>query len=99
MLANDTGDNLTISSFTQGQNGSVAASVNGPGLTYVPAANFMGLDHFTYTVTDSHGASATGNVSVLVAAPVVKPPRVACTASPSIIAPGGTVAVLRKSCG
>lgn len=64
VLANDTGDSLSITSVTQGMNGSVtftAASV-----TYTPNANFHGNDSFTYTVTDSNAASDTATVFVVV---------------------------------
>ena len=33
---------------------------------YVPAPNYFGLDEFTYSVSDGHGGTATGSVSVLV---------------------------------
>ena len=33
---------------------------------YTPAPNYFGLDEFTYSVSDGHGGTATGSVSVLV---------------------------------
>ena len=57
LLANDTDidlDTLSIDSFTQPANGTVA--VNGDGtFTYTPTANFNGADSFTYTVADGNG--------------------------------------------
>jgi Tfp pilus tip-associated adhesin PilY1 len=71
----DTGP-LSISSFTDGANGSV--SQVGDDLVYTSDVDFFGSDSFTYTVVDATGASAdTGTVSVSVAdkddAPVANP--------------------------
>ncbi|MGB4864873.1 MAG: Ig-like domain-containing protein, partial [Hyphomicrobium sp.] len=68
VLSNDTFENAgrTVTSVTQGSNGSVAINGNGT-ITYVPNANFNGTDSFTYTVT-SGGVTETVTVSVVVAA-------------------------------
>ncbi|MBS3926893.1 MAG: tandem-95 repeat protein [Nitrosarchaeum sp.] len=53
VLNNDSdvdGDSLTVSSVTQGANGTV--STNGTITTYTPQPNFHGVDSFTYTVSD-----------------------------------------------
>ncbi|WP_271035764.1 Ig-like domain-containing protein, partial [Mycolicibacterium hassiacum] len=77
VLGNDTdpdaADTLTVQSFTQPTNGgSVTLNPDGT-FTYTPGANAGPLgvgesltDTFTYTVTDSHGAAATGTVAVTV---------------------------------
>ncbi|VCT91205.1 hypothetical protein MHAS_02919 [Mycolicibacterium hassiacum DSM 44199] len=77
VLGNDTdpdaNDTLTVQSFTQPTNGgSVTLNPDGT-FTYTPGANAGPLgvgesltDTFTYTVTDSHGAAATGTVAVTV---------------------------------
>ena len=39
-------------------------------LVYTPAAGYLGADSFTYTVSDGHGETATGTVSISVIAPV-----------------------------
>lgn len=53
VLNNDSdvdGDSLTVSSVTQGANGTV--TTNGTTVTYTPKLNFHGLDSFSYTVSD-----------------------------------------------
>jgi len=68
VLANDSdpdGNPLTIVSVTQGANGLVTTNGNGM-VTYSPAMNFFGADHFTYTISNGQGGSATGMVSVTV---------------------------------
>jgi hypothetical protein len=67
VLANDTdGDNdvLTISSVTQGTNGSVTN--NGTDVTYTPNPGFTGSDSFSYTADDGFGGSATATVTMSV---------------------------------
>ena len=43
-------------------------SVTGGSVIYTPNAGFVGIDSFTYTVTDGHGAPATGTITVAVGA-------------------------------
>ena len=45
--------------------------VTGGGVIYTPNAGYVGMDSFTYTVTDGHGVPATGTITVAVGA--VKP--------------------------
>src|SRR5262249_26289597 len=40
--------------------------INGANLFYTPQPNFVGTDHFTYTVSDGLGGTGTANVSVKV---------------------------------
>jgi subtilisin family serine protease len=68
VLSNDTdvdNDALSVSSFSDGNNGSVSLNPNGS-LTYTPGTGFTGTDTFTYTVDDGKGGtdSATVNVTV-----------------------------------
>ena len=75
VLANDSdadGDPLSLVSFTQGTNGTVARDDGGtPGnqgddkLVYTPGAGFSGTDSFTYTVEDGQGGSDTATVTVV----------------------------------
>jgi hypothetical protein len=69
VLANDSdpdGDKLSIASITTAAHGGVAIDSTSKTLRYIPNGNFNGPDHFTYTVTDGHGGSATASVSVTV---------------------------------
>jgi hypothetical protein len=61
------GDTLTVTAFTQGAHGTVSCTAGGD-CTYTPASTFSGADSFTYTVSDGHGGSALGTVTVDVAA-------------------------------
>ncbi len=67
VLANDVepdGENLTITSFSQGANGTVTDNGDGT-LKYTPSLGFTGTDTFTYQISD--GAStdtATVNIDI-----------------------------------
>jgi hypothetical protein len=68
-LANDSdadGDTLTVSAVSTPANGSAAVDLGQ--VSYTPAANFAGLDTFTYTVSDGNGGSATATITVTVTA-------------------------------
>ena len=73
LLSNDTdadvGQTLSVTavSATSTNGGTVALSAGV--VTYTPAAGYSGADQFTYTLTDSLGASVSGIVTVTVAAP------------------------------
>ena len=69
----DDGAVLGLTGFAQGANGTVTRDDNGtPGdltddqLVYTPDDDFSGIDTFTYTVEDEHGASDTETVTVTV---------------------------------
>ena len=68
VLSNDSdpnpADTMTITSVTQGSNGSVTN--NSTYVTYYPDANFSGTDTFNYTIEDDQGASDTATVTVTV---------------------------------
>ena len=69
LLENDTdpdqGDTLTITSVTQGSEGSVELDLEKPGfVSYRAVCGKSGNDHFTYTVTNGHGGISTGTVTV-----------------------------------
>ncbi len=74
VLGNDTSPSnytLTVTAVTQPQHGTV--TLNNGQVFYQPAAGFHGTDSFTYTISDGHGGTATGTVTVTVLdnAPVV----------------------------
>ncbi|MCI0575506.1 MAG: tandem-95 repeat protein [Chloroflexi bacterium] len=78
VLANDgdlDGDALSVTAVTAPANGSAVANADGT-VTYTPAANFHGLDSFTYTAADGHDGMATALVTVTVT-PVNDPPQAA----------------------
>ena len=68
------GDTLTISSFSQPTNGSLAENGDGT-VTYTSAGNFNGVDSFTYTISDSNGGTASG-AAIIVVTPVGDTPQV-----------------------
>ncbi|HEU5395933.1 MAG TPA: Ig-like domain repeat protein, partial [Verrucomicrobiae bacterium] len=61
------GDALSITGVNLCTNGGTASLVAGT-ITYVPPADYVGPDSFTYTLADSYGATATGTVNVTVKA-------------------------------
>ncbi len=90
VLTNDSdpdGDTLSVASFTQASNGTVADNGDGT-FSYTPNANFNGSDSFTYTVDDGNGNTATETVTVNVAASAPTAP--ASTPAPSAPAPVAT---------
>lgn len=60
----DDGDTLSVSSVTQGANGSVVN--NNVDVTYTANEGFVGTDSFEYTVSDGNGGSDTATVTVTV---------------------------------
>jgi hypothetical protein len=68
VLANDSDvdlDSLTVLSFTQPAGGTVVR--DGLNLRYTPNVGTLGLDAFTYTVSDGQGGTDTATVNVTVA--------------------------------
>jgi len=95
VLSNDNdidGDQLTISSVTQGSNGSVINNVTS--ISYIPNVNFTGPDSFTYTVQDVSGLFDTAVVNV-----TISPPSnhtiVSTATTGGYISPSGSVSVIR----
>ncbi len=72
LAANDTdadsslGDTLTVTAVGSPLGGTV--SLVGGNVTFTPNANFNGPASFTYTVTDAHGLTSVGTVSLTVTA-------------------------------
>ncbi|MEO7432323.1 MAG: Ig-like domain-containing protein [Dokdonella sp.] len=70
VLANDSdpdGDALTVTAVSPPAHGSAAATATG--VSYTPAANYLGTDAFTYTISDGKGGTATATVHVTVSTP------------------------------
>ena len=59
-------DALTLTITTAAQHGTAAIDANGD-VTYVPDANFNGVDTFVYTATDKGNATDTGTFTVNIA--------------------------------
>lgn len=69
LLANDSdpeGDTLTIASVGAPLHGTATIAADGKSVTYVPTGGYLGGDTFAYTVSDGHGHSVTGTVSLVV---------------------------------
>lgn len=65
VMANDTGERLTIIDASNGHFGTVTINPDNT-LTYVPAPDAHGTDSFSYTVSDAYGrvAAATATVDI-----------------------------------
>ncbi len=77
VLANDNdpdGGALTLASVTAPANGS--AVISGNRIIYTPAAGFVGVDSFSYSVTDEQGGTASASISVTVGPLLNTPPLV-----------------------
>jgi Ca2+-binding RTX toxin-like protein len=59
-------DPLSISSFTEAADGTVAFKDDGSGLIYTPDADFFGTDTFDYVIDDGTGRTDTANIVVTV---------------------------------
>ncbi|HAC66256.1 MAG TPA: RTX toxin [Cyanothece sp. UBA12306] len=66
------GENLTLTSFSQSQNGSLLHTENGR-FSYTPNTGFIGNDTFTYTVTDDQGTTSTTTAQITVSESMVLP--------------------------
>lgn len=65
--ANDTdadGDTLTITSSPDGAHGTT--TIVGGQISYDPATNYHGTDSLTYSISDGHGGSDSGTVTVTI---------------------------------
>ena len=68
VLANDSGDSLTVTDVTDPRNGQAIINADHT-ITYTPEAGFIGPDNFEYTATDVAGFTATATVNLTVDPP------------------------------
>jgi Bacterial Ig domain/Abnormal spindle-like microcephaly-assoc'd, ASPM-SPD-2-Hydin len=87
---------LSINSKTNGANGVVVCAAT---CTYIPNGNFVGIDSFTYTISDGFGGSATGIVSVTVTAPPIFANNDVATLSATASPPSIQILVLANDIG
>lgn len=80
VLANDGGENITITSYDALSSQGFPISGTPSLLTYTPSGDYVGLDTFTYTIEDSEGDQSTATVNLTVG-PVVPFP----TAQPDAV--------------
>ena len=69
LLANDSDPNghpLSLVSVASPTSNGGTVALDGGLLTYTPPAGFMGVDSFTYLISDGFGGTATGTVNVTV---------------------------------
>ena len=69
LLANDSdpnGDKIALKTLSNPKNGKLYR-MNDSYIFYFPNAGFVGKDSFTYTITDSKGATSTASVAITVA--------------------------------
>ncbi|MET0225274.1 MAG: Ig-like domain-containing protein, partial [Dokdonella sp.] len=95
VLANDSdpdGDAFSLLSVTAPLHGTAAKVGNR--VLYTPAAGFVGVDAFRYTINDGRGGSATAAVSVTVAAQPDRAPVAVDDAATTPLGQAVTIAVL-----
>lgn len=88
VLENDTdidGDTLSVTAVSVPIQGTAALNSAGTEITYTPAAGYLGVDNFTYTLEDGKGGSVTGIVQIAVE--TVSPNLVAINSLGGVIAP------------
>jgi len=76
------GDTLTFLVTVLPEHGQLVRSAGSPDCLYFPAENYHGPDSITYAVSDGHGGTATGTVSITVNAvndpPIAQSQSVLC---------------------
>jgi Big-like domain-containing protein len=93
VLANDSdplGGTLSVTAVTSGANG--LTTTDGTSVTFTPAAGFVGVDSFSYTVSSTSGATGTATVTVTVdantnAAPVALADGATTTSGAAVVIP------------
>ncbi|MCB0128665.1 MAG: cadherin-like domain-containing protein, partial [Caldilineaceae bacterium] len=91
VLENDSdndGHSLSAMLTSETDSGTVALQSDG-GFVYTPTENFVGVDHFTYVVTDTLGGSASAHVTITVNS--VNDAPLAVAGGPYQVGEGGSV--------
>lgn len=93
LLANDTdpaGLSFSISGVSNPVNGSVSYNAQTQTVTFTPTANYAGAAQFAYTITDTGGASGTGQVFLNVNYPLSAQSLFGTNDTPSVANSGDT---------
>ena len=77
------GDDLTITSVANVENGEVEIASDHKSLSFTPATDWSGTEIFDYTITDLLGVTSTSQVTVIVT-PVNDPPEISDIANQGI---------------
>jgi Domain of unknown function (DUF4082)/Cadherin-like domain/Bacterial Ig domain len=96
LLANDTdpsGFPFSITSVSSPSNGTVSYNAQTQSVTFTPTAGYAGAATFNYTITDSSGASGTGQVSLNVTYPTNAQSLFGTNATPSTPDSGDTSSI------
>lgn len=96
LLANDTdpsGLSFSISGVGGPVNGTVSYNAQTQTVTFTPTANYAGAANFTYTITDTSGASSSGHVSLNVNYPIAAQSLFGTNDTPSTANSGDTSSV------
>lgn len=96
LLVNDTdpsGLPFSIMSVSSPVNGTVAYNAQSQTITFVPNSGYAGAANFTYTITDTSGASGSGQVSLDVNYPVSAQSLFGTNDTPSVINSGDSGSV------
>jgi hypothetical protein len=76
----DTGDTLSVTAAgptsTNGPANNVVLNTGDGTITYTPGTDYVGLDSFTYTISDNHGATVTPTVHVTVTSAGIPSPNI-----------------------
>jgi Domain of unknown function (DUF4082)/Cadherin-like domain len=91
LLANDTdpsGLPFSITSVSNPVNGTVSYNAQTQIVTFTPSAGYAGAANFTYTITDSSGASGSGQVSLNVNYPLYAQSLFGTNDTPSLVNSG-----------
>ena len=91
VLANDSdtddGDSISVTATTDGATGTVMIAPDGLSVTYTTGPGYSGNDSFTYTISDSFGATATATVTLTNLNPVTSADAIFVLSAPRTLNP------------